>query len=102
MQRLSFVVALAALVLGCVLWFKTSGSQQAGPSPAQQVQAPSADEEEHEGEEEHMEVAVYMGRIQAYHQKLWAAGEANNIELAAFYLHEMEEAMEEIAEGHVM
>ena len=43
-----------------------------------------------------------MGRIQRYHQKLWLAGEAGNTELAKFYLHEMEEAMEEIAEGHVV
>lgn len=100
MQRLSLVIALAALVLGCVLWFRTSGSPTHGPVPVQQVQAPSAEGEDHD--EEHVEVAVYMGRIQTYHQKLWAAGEANNAELAAFYLHEMEEAMEEIAEGHVM
>lgn len=48
---------------------------------------------------EHLEVAVYMGRIQQYHQKWWLAGKLGNAELAAFYLHEMEEAMEAIAEA---
>lgn len=43
-----------------------------------------------------------MGRIQRYHQKWWASGHAGNAELAGFYLHEMEEAMEEIADAKVI
>ena len=47
------------------------------------------------------ELAVYMGRIQRYHQKLRAAGEAGNAELAAFYLHEIGEVMEEVVEADI-
>jgi hypothetical protein len=47
-------------------------------------------------------VAVVMGRIQACHQKLWASTQAGNAGLAAFYLHEGEEAMEELMEAAVV
>lgn len=60
---------------------------------------PRAEEMEHGPE--HLEVAVYMGRIQRFHQKWWLAGKSGNAELAAFYLHEMEEALEAIAEADV-
>jgi hypothetical protein len=43
-----------------------------------------------------------MGHIQRYHQKWWGAVQAGNAPLAAFYLHELEEAMEDIAEGGVI
>lgn len=43
-----------------------------------------------------------MGHMQRYHQKLWASAAAGNAELAAFYLHELEEVMEEVAEGQVV
>jgi hypothetical protein len=51
--------------------------------------------------EEDLEVAVHMGRMQRYHQKLWASARAGNAELAAFYLHELEEAMEAIADADI-
>jgi hypothetical protein len=53
-------------------------------------------------EEEHVEVAEYMGRIHGYANKLWAAGNAGNGDLAAFYLHEIEEVMEELDGHHVI
>lgn len=52
--------------------------------------------------DKHIELAVVMGRIQRYHQKLWASGQAGNAELAAFYLHELEEAMEEVVDAQVV
>ncbi|HMC96250.1 MAG TPA: hypothetical protein VKG92_01225 [Flavobacteriales bacterium] len=101
MQRLSIALSVAALIAVALLWFKVSGTGTGMTNPGPpQVQAPAAEGEEHE--EEELEVAVYMGRIQRYHQKLWEAGEAGNTELATFYLHEIDEAMEAIADAHVV
>jgi|GEM_PF-244176 len=103
MQRFTFAIALAALVAVFLLWFTSNGKDAVTHGAAQQqVQAPPATSGEQGEGEEGIEVAVFMGRIQTYHQKLWAAGEAKNTDLAAFYLHEMEEAMESIADAHVI
>ena len=56
--------------------------------------------EEHE-DESHMLVHT-MGSLQLYFGKAWFAGEAENWELAHFYVHEMEEFMEGIVEGEVI
>jgi hypothetical protein len=45
------------------------------------------------------ELAVLMLRMQMYMNKLWFAGSNENWELAGFYVHELEEVMEEIEEG---
>ncbi len=52
--------------------------------------------------EEHVELAVSMQRFQWYANKLYFAGQANNPELTEFYLHELEEAMEELIKGNPM
>ena len=48
------------------------------------------------------EVAVYMGRIQVFANKLWSAGKAGNLPLADFYRHEMKEAMEELVSAGIV
>lgn len=48
-----------------------------------------------------LEVAVYMGRIQVFANKLWSAGKANNVPLADFYRHEMKEAMEDLVKAGI-
>ncbi|MCC6937325.1 MAG: hypothetical protein IT226_03815 [Flavobacteriales bacterium] len=98
MHRLSLVFSLVALLGVGVVFFQVSGMEQARN---EQGSAPRAAEEPN-GKPEHMEVAVYMGRLQRFHQKLWLAGNVGNAELAKFYLHEMEETMEAIADGHVV
>ena len=55
----------------------------------------------HEPEEHEIEVAEHMTRIQAFNTKLWAAGNSDNQELVEFYVHELEEAMELIADARV-
>ncbi|MCW5898486.1 MAG: hypothetical protein KIT10_04365 [Flavobacteriales bacterium] len=82
MKALALLMSAAALILAVMLHM---GDRHEAPATGQP-----------------MEVAVHMGRLQRYHQKWWAAGRAGNAELAAFYLHEMEEAMEEIAEADVV
>ena len=47
------------------------------------------------------EVAVNMGRIQRYLDKLYFAGRAGNWDLAAFYLHEIQEQAEGILQTDV-
>lgn len=51
---------------------------------------------------EEPEVAVYMGRLQLYMNKLYFAGINQNEALSAFYIHEMEEVMEEIVSAKIM
>ena len=53
-------------------------------------------------EEEEVEVADYMFKLQWFSNKLYFAGKGNNPELVEFYLHEMEEAMEELSESEVV
>ena len=47
--------------------------------------------------EQHIEIAPQMNALQIYASKLYFAGEAENKALTFFYLHEIEETMEEIA-----
>ena len=60
------------------------------------------DEEPAAQEGETIELAVYMGRLQLFSDKLYWAGKAKNEQLVDFYLHEMEEAMEEIHESNLI
>jgi cytochrome c553 len=50
---------------------------------------------------ENYELAAAMGRMQVYADKLYHAGAAENWELAAFYLHEIEEIGEEIEAARI-
>ncbi len=93
MRRLPLIFSALALVLAAFAILRRQ-------EPANPVDA-SHHEPAHE-EHEEIEVAIYMGRIQRFHQKWWAAGKAGNAALAGFYLHEMEEAMEEIATARIV
>ena len=94
MKRLPFLLSLAA-VLGVVFLFYRFSMLEQRPAKAAPAQHQVAEEHEE------IEVAVFMGRIQHFHQKWWLAGKAGNAPLAKFYLHEMEEAMEEIADANI-
>jgi hypothetical protein len=62
-----------------------------------------APEIEIEKEVEHdLELAVFMGRMQIFMNKLYFSGIANNAELIEFYLHEIEEAMEEVEHANII
>lgn len=64
-----------------------------------QCNSKAQDKENHKTEEhEEVELAVAMGQLQTYTHKYALAVEANNHELASFYLHEVEESVEGIAE----
>jgi len=49
-----------------------------------------------EPEGPHFSLGQAMGRIQLYANKLWFSGDAENWPLASFYVHELEETMEEV------
>jgi hypothetical protein len=51
---------------------------------------------------EEPELAIHMGRLQLYMNKLYFAGINQNDALAAFYIHELEEAMEEIVAAKIV
>ena len=97
MRRLPLILALASMAGVLLLFYRIGKLEPAEPAPAQA----GLQHDVHEADE-HFEVAVSMGRIQRYHQKWWLAGKSGNADLARFYLHEMEEALEEIAESHVV
>ena len=60
------------------------------------------DDEDHHEEEEEIEVSIIMTNIQRHFGKLYFAGNEKNWELAEFYTHELEEAMEELEEHNVV
>lgn len=49
-----------------------------------------------------IELAVIMLRNQTHASKLWFAGQAGNWPLAGFYVRELGESYNEVAEGHIV
>ena len=107
MQRILIPLVLLALA-GIVMLFVKIGqledtvlAMQQEPMVAQKVSV-ETDDEGHDEEGEEEEVAVYMSRMHLYAQKLWAAGNAGDLELARFYQHEVEEVMEEVGNAGII
>lgn len=75
------------------------------PAACNQVQSPppgASDEPTPPAELQHeVELVAVMGRMQLYMNKLYFAGINDNKELRDFYVHEIEEAIEEIVDGSV-
>lgn len=71
------------------------------PSKPSDTSGNDHDDEHHE-EEEEIEVSSIMTNIQRHFGKLYFAGTAQNWDLAEFYTHEVEEAMEELEEHNVV
>ncbi len=92
MRRIPLVLSLLALCLALFVLLRPADAVPVHTATGVPTSFPT----------EEVEVAVHMGRIQRYHQKWWAAGKQGNAELAAFYLHEMAEAMELIAQARIM
>jgi hypothetical protein len=90
MQRLPIILSMVLLVAVAVLFQRMRRLEKAVGEDAA-----------HHGPEE-VEVAVYMGRMHTYSNKLWIAGSQGNLELALFYQHEIEEVMEEVEHAGIM
>ena len=97
MKQLSLILSIAAVIGVGYLLFSTSGEKS-----DRVLSVASHSESENGAEEETIEVAIVMGRIQRFHQKFWQAARAGNKDLVQFYLHEMEEAMDEVAQAGVI
>ncbi len=96
MNKLSLSIALLSLLIVFVLMFKLNKVEDQLKSIPQRAypQASPQDDEE-------VEVAIYMDRLQRFSNKLYAAGEQGNSALVTFYTHEMEEVMEELIAANV-
>lgn len=87
-NNLALILACLALGLSMFAFFRNSAPVSSSVTVADST----------EMESEELEVAVLMQRFQWNVNKLYFAGMANNKPLANFYLHELEESMEELAE----
>lgn len=104
MSKLTAALAIIALIATGVLFHRLSVLEQriASYEGSGRTEAAPAAGDGHVHEKEDIEVAEIMGRMERHHAKWWLAGREGNAELAGFYLHELEEAMEELAEAHVV
>lgn len=105
MNRLVVVALLLTLIVGALaVWSLALTRKQAERiAELEAMLAPAEtsgsehDEHEHEGI-----LVVGMGRLQVYADKLYFAGKAGNAPLVDFYLHEIEEVMEAIADASIV
>ncbi len=65
-------------------------------------QPPGVTDQESPVLKKEVDLVALMGRMQLFMNKLYFAGIGENKELRDFYVHELEETMEEIEEGEVM
>ena len=92
---------LLALHVISFIFYLTHGGYKAdvsSPTHALQQTPPHSNHEEDEAEE----LAVTMGHLQRFADKLYFAGIYQNWELASFYVEEMEESAEMIEKAKIM
>lgn len=85
-----------------IVSLKKNLADKTGSTAEEPKKTPVIEQDEESDEEtEDIEIVHYMQRIQNFHAKLHAAGKNKNKELIKFYLHELEEEMEIIAESNI-
>lgn len=100
----SVVYGLGITLLAACLYLVISINRlqkQVDTLKKQQANIATESEDHNEDDDEEIELAVYMNRLQLYMNKLWFAAKNKNWELAAFYLEETEETMEEVAKHDI-
>lgn len=111
MKNVGLAVAIASILLNiyCIMSIsrlKSSNDSLSKTMERMYKEGVPGKEEHHGHEDEHeedeVEVSNIMTNIQRHFGKLYFAGKAENWELAEFYAHEVEEAMEELEESHVV
>jgi cytochrome c553 len=90
-------IAVAALVVALL----ALGLSLATPLLVPKAPAPSQPIVERHDEED-VELGVIMSHLQRYAEKLYFAGRVGNAPLAGFYLHEIEETIEDLAKEKVV
>lgn len=96
-RRVSDCLLLLALT-ACTL--PTQASEEADKSSPEPGAAAVASPGTEGAEEEHGELGVRMSRLQDLHADLWFAGSDGRRELADYFIHELEETFEALAEEH--
>jgi hypothetical protein len=87
MAKLSFALSvIACLFCGLILW---NNNQEKQENKAEQTQSEST-------HEEHVHIIDYMVQMQYFANKIYYAGIHGNWDLLGFYIHEMEEVMEDL------
>lgn len=102
-QTYLWVAFTLLLILNIVLMMRLSHANKRIDSlHNSRSEAPHhGDHHDDDDEEDEIEVAVVMSHIQRHANKLFFAGNKANWPLASFYVHELEESMEEIEDGHI-
>jgi predicted nucleic acid-binding Zn ribbon protein len=92
MHKISLVISIIALMIGGLALFQVRNTSLNDDH--------STPLKEHGADE--FDVVFRMMKLQWLTNKLWFAGNARNSLLTEFYLHEIEEHMEEFAEAEVV
>lgn len=100
-MRIALVLFGLALVVFTAIIYQNTQALSREVDALKTLKGEATEVREELYEEEEFEVAVYMNRLQLYSAKLYFAGEAGNDELAHFYLHELEEVIEEVVEAKI-
>lgn len=100
MKYLPYVILVPLVAAVAILFVLYSNlkTQLEGGAPA----AYASHSSHPKGEAEEFEVAIHMSHMQRYADKLYFAGIAGNGPLVEFYLHEIEETAEGIANAKVV
>lgn len=103
-QTYIWVAFVLLLVLNIVLMMRLSHANKRIDGLQGGKHEASHEGRHHEETEDkkEIEVAVVMSHIQRHANKLFFAGNKANWPLAAFYVHELEESMEEIEDAHIV
>ena len=101
-QTYIWVAFVLLLVLNIVLMMRLSHTNKRIEimTASRHEEPGNGKHEEHEDDDE-IELAVVMSHIQRHANKLYFAGQNENWPLAAFYVHELEESMEEVEDGQI-
>jgi hypothetical protein len=101
-QAYIWVAFVLLLVLNIVLMMRLShANKRIDMMVASRQEAPNLGGHQAHEDDEEIELAVVMSHIQRHANKLYFAGQNENWPLAAFYVHELEESMEEVEDGHI-
>jgi hypothetical protein len=98
MKQFPIIISLVSLFVSIFALYRSS-------EPDADIEPDGTSVEEHrekDHDDDHeLEVAVYMDRLHRFSNKLYFAAASGHQETVDFYIHEMEEVMEELAEAGV-
>ncbi|NND78204.1 MAG: hypothetical protein HKN39_08475 [Flavobacteriales bacterium] len=96
-SNVNTVLVLIAIAIASIALAKVSSLKSEQKEPLQKQENILQNEDD-----EHLELAVYMDRMQRHFSKLYYAAKANNLPLAKFYVQEINESFETIIDANVV